>query len=135
MKISRMIVVSVVLVLGILVHRGWSQEGGGGGEESQEQQKAPKNISLNEFKGKTRKEVIVVMKVWGQALGVKCSHCHVKDFSSDEKQEKKTAREMATMLAEMNEKYQMLDKKGSCYMCHRGAKEPVLKPDAPPPGQ
>ena len=135
MKISRMIVVSGMLCFSLLVHRGWSQEGGGGPEESQEQQKAPKNVLLNEFQGKTRKEVVAVMKTWAQSLGVKCSHCHVKDFSSDEKQEKKTARDMATMLSEMNEKYAQLDKKATCYMCHRGNKEPVLKAEAPPPGQ
>jgi hypothetical protein len=85
-----------------------------------------KNVKI--FTGKTRKEVTTIMKTFTQGLGVKCSFCHVKDYSSDEKAEKKTAREMIKMLDEMNAKYSMLEKKGSCFMCHRGNKEVAFQP-------
>jgi hypothetical protein len=85
-----------------------------------------KNVTI--FKGKTRKEIVTIMKTFTQGLGVKCSHCHVKDYASDEKPEKKSAREMIKMLDEMNEKYPMLEKKGTCFMCHRGNKEVAFTP-------
>jgi hypothetical protein len=84
-----------------------------------------KNVKL--LTGRTRKEVTAIMKGWSRDLGVKCNHCHVKDYSSDERAEKRTAREMLVMLNEMNEKYSLLEKKATCFMCHRGAKEPLLE--------
>ena len=50
-------------------------------------------------------------------------------LAKDEKPEKNTARQMILMLNEMNEKYPVLEKKGTCYMCHKGTKEPMLKPE------
>ena len=86
----------------------------------------PKNVQI--YKGKTVKEIQVIMKTFTIGLGVKCSYCHAKDYASDEKAEKKTAREMIRMLDEMNEKYSMLEKKGTCFMCHRGNKEVTFTP-------
>lgn len=94
-----------------------------GGAESDE---PVKNVQI--FKGKTRKEIQQIMKGFTIGLGVKCQHCHAKDYASDEKAEKRTAREMIRMLDEMNEKYSMLEKKASCYMCHRGSKEVTFAP-------
>ena len=86
----------------------------------------PKNVQI--YKGKTVKEIQAIMKTFTIGLGVKCSYCHAKDYASDEKAEKKTAREMIKMLDEMNEKYSMLEKKGTCYMCHHGNKEVTFTP-------
>lgn len=85
-----------------------------------------KNVTI--LTGKTRKEVTAIMKTFTQGLGVKCSHCHEKDYSSDAKPEKKTAREMIKMLNDINEKYPMMEKKGTCFMCHRGNKEVAFQP-------
>lgn len=110
----------VVLSIALLASRAWSQ---GGGEDRP-------MTNLTRFKGKSRKEVVQIMKGYNRDLGVKCSHCHVKDFALDDKQEKQTARQMITMLADINEKYPATEKKGTCYMCHRGAKDPVFEPGA-----
>lgn len=85
-----------------------------------------KNIQI--FTGKSRKEVTAIMKTFTQGLGVKCSHCHEKDYSSEAKPEKQTTREMIKMLDEMNAKYSMLEKKGTCFMCHRGNKDVAFQP-------
>lgn len=61
-------------------------------------------------------------------LGVQCSFCHVADRSSDEKQEKLTARMMFAMVKDINSKFP--DGKGhvACFTCHRGAEMPVSAP-------
>lgn len=107
-----------VIAAGLAAGMAWSQ-----GEPESE---PLKNIQI--FTGKTRKEVTTIMKTFTQGLGVKCSHCHEKDYSSDTKAEKKTAREMIKMLDEMNTRYSMFEKKGSCFMCHRGNKEVAFQP-------
>lgn len=81
-----------------------------------------KNVKF--LTGKSRKEVKAIMKTWTQALGVKCEHCHVQDFAADDKQEKKTAREMLQMSIQMNRDFPQMKKAGTCWLCHRGQKEP-----------
>jgi tetratricopeptide (TPR) repeat protein len=95
-----------------------------------------------------------VMTTFTEALGVRCSHCHVGngdlaeyDFASDEKEAKETTRVMMRMvqdingthLAELHEQHTHDD--GSththagghlevrCVTCHRGATRPVLIQD------
>jgi hypothetical protein len=106
-------------------HRAHSQADAQGGDEQ-----PLKNVQI--FKGKTRKELVAIMKGFARDLGVKCSHCHMKDYSLDDKAEKQTARQMIQMLAELNEKYTILEKKATCYMCHRGGKEPLFGPEGQP---
>ena len=108
----------IAIAIGVLVSAAPAQEGGEG--------EPMKNITI--LTGKSRKEVVTIMKTYTQGLGVKCSFCHEKDYSSDAKAEKKTAREMIKMLDDLNTKYSMLEKKGSCFMCHRGNKEVAFQP-------
>ena len=84
--------------------------------------------NLQLFKGKTRREVNAIMKTFTQGLGVKCSFCHDKDYASDTKAEKKSAREMIKMVDDLNAKYANLEKNGNCFMCHRGSKEVWFAP-------
>ncbi len=37
-------------------------------------------------------------------------------------------REMIKMLDDLNSKYSMLEKKGTCFMCHRGSKDVAFLP-------
>ena len=99
---------------------------GGAWSQGEPETEPMKNIQI--FTGKSRKEVTAIMKTFTQGLGVKCSHCHEKDYASDAKAEKKAARDMIKMLDDMNAKYSMLEKKGSCFMCHRGNKEVAFQP-------
>ncbi len=95
----------------------------------------PKNISHEELEN--------VMRGYKEALGVKCSFCHVAskedpkkmDFASDDNDHKKIARDMMRMTAKINKKYfkghQVAEV--SCYTCHKGNKEPLKAPQAAPP--
>ena len=63
------------------------------------------------------------------SLGVQCNFCHVQnDFASDEKQEKKTARSMITMVRNINQQFFNGKMEVRCYTCHHGASEPVSNP-------
>jgi len=91
-------------------------------------------------------ELIDVMRGFATGLGVRCQHCHSGeegqplaefDFVSDDKPEKRKAREMIRMVAQINERYLAgLEERGSpavdvaCVTCHRGQARPVLIEDA-----
>jgi len=77
----------------------------------------------------SRDQILNVMRGFTEALGVKCEFCHNTDnFSSDEKTEKRTARTMIKMVANIDDAYlvgpQM--EKVTCFTCHRGASVPKL---------
>jgi hypothetical protein len=59
------------------------------------------------------------------SLGVQCEHCHnEKDWSSDEKDPKRTARKMIQMVRDINRTLGD-DLAVSCYSCHRGKLRPA----------
>jgi Photosynthetic reaction centre cytochrome C subunit len=71
---------------------------------------------------------------YSRALGVRCTHCHVEeDFSSDDKRQKRAAREMARMHRMINEQLERMenldtpaaDRSINCATCHRGAVSPL----------
>jgi thioredoxin-related protein len=88
----------------------------------------PKKISSEQMES--------IMYIIGRQLGVNCIYCHVPkknvfpkrmDFASDEKPEKKIAREMLRMNIKINKKYFAQDTwqaiqrpKMWCRTCHRG---------------
>lgn len=86
----------------------------------------------------TRDKLIEVMKNFTYSLGVRCNFCHVGEegkplntykFSSDEKVEKQTAREMMKMVAAINSDYltKLPEKTGltvGCVTCHHGLNRP-----------
>jgi len=60
-------------------------------------------------------------------LDVKCATCHLvaeKDFASDEKKEKRRAREMIRMNEEINRRTFGGKVRVTCWTCHRGEEEP-----------
>lgn len=76
------------------------------------------------------------------SLGVHCDFCHVVndktgwDFANDEKQSKRTAREMIQMTERINQQSFNGNLEVSCNTCHRGAIRPVALPtlpQSPPP--
>ncbi len=95
----------------------------------------PKSISKD--------QLISVMRGFSLGLGVRCEHCHVDDeastpkrvdFASDEKKEKKIARVMMKMAAEINGS--LLPKTGiqspaqvRCVTCHHGLPRPQTLAD------
>ena len=73
------------------------------------------------------------MRAWSGDLGVRCSFCHWGPtdkfddlvFDSDNKQTKKTVRDMYRMMAEINKTFfATRDAKISCYTCHHGTNDP-----------
>ena len=100
----------------------------------------PKNI--------TEHQMDSVMEHFTVSLNVGCEFCHVKtvvnnkeewDMASDKKKHKLKAREMMTMTNEINDKYFPYGGKAAdlstaltitCYSCHNGHKEPLVKPEA-----
>ena len=101
-----------------------------------------------------RAEVFRTMKHFSQALGVRCTYCHIGeegqplstfDFASDEKWQKGKAREMLKLVRNLNahhftpegEEARLLpleDNKVTCYTCHRGSTKPAAAIPAPPEG-
>jgi hypothetical protein len=89
-----------------------------------------------------RQDLIAMMRTFTGALGVECGHCHVeepaRDFASDAKQPKKTARVMMQMTTHVNEmigsgvgKPAAEVTKVQCATCHRGKAIPETPAPAP----
>ena len=90
----------------------------------------PKNVRV--LTGFTLQELHLKMVDIAKALGKKCVFCHnVNDFSSDDKEQKSTARKMLKMVKDLNENYFNYPNapKISCYTCHRGNQKPIHKPE------
>ena len=88
----------------------------------------------------TRAQLLSNMKGFAQALGVRCTYCHVGeegkplstfDFASDAKAHKVRAREMLVMAHRINSQDFDGQMKVTCFTCHRGSTD---APTAPPPG-
>jgi hypothetical protein len=115
------------------------------GKEDMPAESVYKNIKiLNGMPAKKLPEIMV--RNFGRSLGMGCGGCHVRDnFASDERGNKRVARQMWTMTQDLNKKYlaQMKDLEDdmpsvNCYSCHRGHNEPDTDPDhphLPPQGQ
>jgi hypothetical protein len=112
---------------------------GGPPAPPQNLQVLPKDIS--------REELLGTMRGYTAGLGVQCNYCHVQegrggrnDFATDEKQPKKTARVMITMMNHANETIASgIGKpaadltKVQCVTCHRGEAIPKNPPPPAPP--
>ncbi len=86
----------------------------------------------------SKQELVAIMRSFAGGLGVRCNHCHVggterdltgMDFASDEKKEKKIAREMLRMVNEINGT--LIKRTGienpiqvKCATCHHGVEHP-----------
>jgi hypothetical protein len=84
----------------------------------------------------------ILMNRYSREVGAQCNYCHVieksglnvtrMDFATDEKPEKKIAREMMKMMNKINQKYfgvkntydVLLKLPVSCKTCHRGLTRP-----------
>jgi hypothetical protein len=87
----------------------------------------------------TDNQLIDVMNFMRSSLGVHCDFCHVVkektgwDFSDDSKENKRTARKMIEMVAQINEQNFENNPEVSCNTCHRGNQRPVSMPILPQP--
>ena len=96
------------------------------------------------------KELHDIMKSFCMSLGVHCNYCHVAhevpgqqrpqmDFASDDKPEKKTAREMMKMTKMINDEHLAKIKTMGdpleqirCVTCHMGRTTPIISTDSLP---
>src|SRR5947207_3104935 len=79
-----------------------------------------------------------VMHFMRASLNVKCSYCHLHDektntwnFESDSIEEKRTAREMITMVKSINTQNFEGKNAVTCFTCHGGHTNPMRTPPLP----
>lgn len=87
-----------------------------------------KNVQV--LKDLTPAQLDATMDLMRSSLGVNCDYCHVRkdndvDFASDDKAEKKRAREMISLVLDTNAKYFNKRTIVTCTTCHRGSTHPV----------
>jgi len=93
-------------------------------------------------------QLFPLMNLVADSLGVRCDYCHVQakpDFtktpsnlggwlwSSDDKPQKRTARDMMRMVIDLNASRFGGAVKVTCFTCHRGATQPDRLPTMPSP--
>jgi len=82
---------------------------------------ALKNMPASQF--------IDTMRYFAFSLGEDCEFCHVaRKFDSDDKKEKRTAREMIAMATNINETSFHGKPEVRCFTCHQGHHEPLRRP-------
>src|SRR5579884_2611973 len=90
--------------------------GGGGGKKGG----PPKNLKVLDAYN-----YMDAMRSFVPALGLAdkggCNFCHEQDRSSDAKMEKVIARNMISMVKEINSKFPDGKEHVTCYTCHRGS--------------
>jgi len=99
--------------------------------------------SIQVLKGTPAAELILAMHYFRAALGVTCEYCHVEgNFPSDVKKPKEVARQMISMVFDINKNTFQGRQVVTCYTCHRGHVQPIgvpvypldeQMPEAPPP--
>lgn len=126
-KCNRMIRVTIWLIAGLLAVGHWASA-----------QVPDKFINLQFFpKDISKADLMTHMRGFSFALGVRCSYCHLEksakeldlNYASDDKQVKRTARVMLTMVSAINRDY--VGKVSAsdpvrveCVTCHRGLQRP-----------
>lgn len=120
------------------------------GRENEPAGRVFQNVQM--FKDMPARDFVNMMNdTYGRSLGMLCTGCHVAgQWASDDRQNKRLAREMQAMVNDMNARQlrnmKNIDedfRKVTCAMCHRGAGHPVdaINVDGspalpgPPPGQ
>jgi photosynthetic reaction center cytochrome c subunit len=88
-----------------------------------------KNIQV--LKGTPANELIPAMHVIEKSLGVDCEFCHLADRSKDDKPAKETARQMITMVLDLNKNTFAGRTQVTCFTCHHGNSDPVTVPPLP----
>jgi photosynthetic reaction center cytochrome c subunit len=93
--------------------------------------------NIIQLKGTPSDQLVPAMTFIAASLGVECTFCHVEGkMELDEKETKKTAREMMAMTAALNKNSFGGHREVTCYSCHHGSEHPagtppVLESDLP----
>lgn len=93
-------------------------------------------------------QLFPLMNLVADSLGVRCDYCHVQEspdltrtpsniggwiWDSDDKPQKRTAREMMRMVVDLNAAAFKGEPRITCFTCHRGSTHPARTPPLPPP--
>ncbi len=93
-------------------------------------------------------QLFLLMNLVADDLGVRCDYCHVQatpdlaktpsnvggwKWDSDDKPQKRKAREMMQMTIALNTGHFKGESRVTCYTCHRGSTKPARTPPLPPP--
>ena len=107
-----------------------AQEPKGAGQSAGGQKLAEEQFkNIQALKGIPAEQLIPAMQFIGASLGVDCEFCHVHEkFDSDDKKPKKIARQMITMMLDIDKNNFEGRLEVTCYTCHRGAAMPVSIP-------
>jgi hypothetical protein len=89
-------------------------------------ERTQKNIRV--LRGLPTSQLIPVMAVMANSLGVTCAHCHTHEWESDEKAPKEAARRMLRMTLDTNRVFYEARTVVTCNTCHRGAVHAVGTP-------
>ncbi len=88
-----------------------------------------KNVKTDSLKPLPVSEFINTMRYFSWSLGKDCEFCHVRDkFDSDDKKEKKTAREMINMVAHIDADNFKSRPEVQCFTCHEMHNHPLSYP-------
>ena len=97
-------------------------------------EQAYKNIQV--LKDTPADRLFPAMQFMTASLGVRCEHCHVEHaFEKDDKEAKKTARQMMQMMFALNHGTFSGKREVTCYSCHRGSLKPETIPAVAAEGQ
>ena len=119
--------------------------------EAQAQPPAPAGATrpnLRVLQALPEPQLFILMNLVADSLGVRCDYCHVQAkpdltktpfnvggwvWDSDDKPQKRTAREMMRMVVELNAGSFRGEARITCYTCHRGTTRPARALPLPPP--
>ncbi len=88
-----------------------------------------KNVKTDALKTLPASQFIDQMRYMAWSVGKDCEFCHVKDhFDSDDKKEKKTARQMLDMTASIDQNNFKSRPEVRCFTCHEGHNRPLSHP-------
>ena len=107
------------------------------GREDMPAESVYKNIKILKGMPARRVPAIMVMS-FQRSVGMDCQGCHVRgDMASDEKPNKRVARDMWAMTQDLNKRVLPAIKDleddtpvVNCWTCHRGQREPQSNPDS-----
>jgi photosynthetic reaction center cytochrome c subunit len=107
-----------------------AEEAKGTGQRTAGQKLAEEQFkNIQALKGIPAEQLIPAMQFITASLGVDCEFCHVHEkMDSDDKKPKKIARQMMTMMLEIDKNNFDGRLDVTCYTCHRGAAMPVSIP-------
>jgi hypothetical protein len=105
------------------------------GRETQPAESVFTNLKIPWLVNTEARTFLAIMNIgYAQALGVRCTYCHVEtNFASDAKRPKRAAREMAVMHRMINSELQKMqhiptpaneNRAINCATCHRGTTRP-----------